>query len=92
MIPKSVSLKYEPSSEPLHISAKWLLLNADGDSEGLEAPHRKQAQRNPDGEPLHFDPRTLDAISMSLMVRKYTLTPEPNKPLICQGLFNLQRV
>ncbi|KAJ1475081.1 hypothetical protein T484DRAFT_1910334 [Baffinella frigidus] len=27
-----------------------------------------QAQRNPEGEPLHFDPRTLDAISMSLMV------------------------
>ena len=29
MIHKSMSLKYEPSSEPLHIAAKQLLLNRE---------------------------------------------------------------
>ena len=43
MIQESLRLKYEPASEPLHISVKWLFLNGDqGAGEvGGAAAHRQ---------------------------------------------------
>ena len=34
VIAKSMSLKYQPASEPLHISVKWLFSNRTGVSGG----------------------------------------------------------
>jgi len=39
-----MSLKYEPSSEPLHISAKELFLNCVPDSDQVKAASREHAQ------------------------------------------------